>query len=401
MTNRKLFPLLLCLLLQPLVMIAASADDVSRQKLKAAVVAQYANILAAQYADSVQGALKLQDIINTFLLNPSANNLAAARNEWTVCRQAYSQSEVARFYDGPIEPLEEYINAWPIDLNYIDYTAGMPDSGIINQTHLYPQLTSALLVGVNQKQGENESAQEAEKAVSTGYHAIEFLLWGQDLYADTPGRRSYTDYLEATNGPGFHAERRKEYLQLLTQLLADQLQLVAAQWATNDTTNYCAKFLAAPADASLEKILTGVGNLSSSELAGERMLVPYTTKSQENEQCCFSDTTHLDLLRNEMGVQDVWLGRYTRTDGSVLSGPGLITLLETADPALAHTLRQQLETALAAIRAIPQPFDQAILGDDSAPGRIAVKKALDVLQAQNTSIVQAAAVLHLRLNLKN
>ncbi|HEV2695921.1 MAG TPA: imelysin family protein [Verrucomicrobiae bacterium] len=148
-------------------------------------------------------------------------------------------------------------------------------------------------------------------------------------------------------------------------------------------------------------MMAGVGNLSSSELAGERMLVPYTTKSQENEQCCFSDTTETDLLRNELGVQDIWLGRYERTDGTVIAGPGLLVLLEQANAKLADALKSQLENSVDAIRAMPTPFDQAILGDDSAPGRKAVKKALDALTAQNSSILQAAAELHIRLNLKN
>lgn len=398
---KQILLLFLCLVSIPYQITAANTDEKSVLNLKSDIVQHYADIMEAQYSDSVTAALRLRDVIETFLKNPTANGLTAARNEWITSRQSYSQSEVGRFYDGPIEPLEEYINAWPIDLNYIDYTVGMPDSGIINQTNLYPQLTQNLLLGANQRQGENESEQEAERAVSTGFHAIEFLLWGQDLYADTPGRRAYTDYVKTANGPGRNAGRRREYLQLLTQLLADQLQAVADQWAANNPTNYCARFLSAPPDAALEKIITGAGNLSSSELAGERMLVPYTTKSQENEQCCFSDSTHLDLLRNEMGIQDVWLGSYTRTDGAILTGPGLITLLEQADPKLAAILQQQLETTIAAIRSIPAPFDQAILGNDSTPGRLAVKKALDALQAQNTSIVHAAAVLHLRLNLKN
>lgn len=390
------------------------AEDASSQsELKAAIVTNYANILAAQYEDSFQKSLRLQTVIETFLQKPSAETLAAARTEWVVSREPYSQTEIARFYDGPIEPLEEYINAWPVDQNYIDYTAGMPDSGIINQLKFYPQLTTNILIGANQKVNgnftvngvENETGsgteKDDEKAVSTGFHAIEFLLWGQDLYADTPGRRAYTDYVAAPNGPGLHASRRCQYLRLLTQLLSGQLQTVAGQWATNNPGNYRERFLALAPDAALEKIFTGVGNLSSSELAGERMLVPYTTKSQENEQCCFSDTTHLDLLRNELGVQDVWLGTYTRVDGSTVSGPGLIALLATADSKLAATLKQQLTDSLAAIQAIPKPFDQAILGDDSAPGRVAIKKALDALQAQNNSIVQAAAILDVRLNLKN
>ena len=377
----------------PCEMLAADGNESSLVALKRAVVTNYANMLHAQYEDAWKLSLQMQTNIEAFLQNPSAAGLTAARESWVASRQPYSQSEIARFYDGPIEPVEEYINAWPIDLNYIDYTEGMPNSGIINETNLFPRINHAMLIGANEKEG--------EKTVSTGFHAIEFLLWGQDLYADSPGRRPYTDYIDALTGPGVNAARRREYLRLVAQLLSDQLLQVANQWAANDPTNYRAQFLSAPPDESLEKIFTGVGNLSSSELTGERMLVPYTTKSQENEQCCFSDTTDVDLLRNELGVQDIWLGHSTRMDGSVIAGPGLLALLEKVDAKLAGTLKSQLESSIAAIQAIPSPFDQAILGDDSAPGRKAVKKALDVLAAQNSSIVQAAAALHIRLNLKN
>jgi putative iron-regulated protein len=372
---------------------AADAKEDSLLALKPAVMANYADILYAQYEDSWQLSLQLQTNIESFLRHPSAAGLEAARKSWVASRQPYSQSEIARFYDGPIEPVEEYINAWPIDLNYIDYTAGMPNSGIINETKLFPRIVREILIGANEKEG--------EKTVSTGFHAVEFLLWGQDLYADSPGRRAYTDYVDGPTGPGANAARRRDYLRLVTQLLSDQLAQVAHQWAAGDPTNYRARFLSAPPDASLEKIFTGVGNLSSSELAGERMLVPYTTKSQENEQCCFSDTTGIDLSRNELGVRDVWLGRYERADGSVVAGPGLLALLEKVNTTFAAALRSQIETAATAIQAIPPPFDQAILGDDSAPGRKAVKKALDALAAQNKSIMQASAALHIRLNLKN
>ncbi len=370
-----------------------AAGDPALETLQSAIVTNYANILHAQYEDSWKLSRQLQTNLESFLQKPSAVGFGVARESWILCRQPYSQSEIARFYDGPIEPVEEYLNAWPIDLNYIDYTAGMPEAGIINETKLFPRLTRDVLIGANEKEG--------EKTVSTGFHAIEFLLWGQDLYTDSPGRRAYTDYVAATNGPGVNAERRCDYLRLVAQLLSDQLQLVADQWAADNATNYRAQFLAGPPAVALEKIFAGVGNLSSSELAGERMLVPYTTQSQENEQCCFSDTTHLDLLRNELGVQDIWLGRYTRTDGSVVAGPGLLALLEATDATLAATLKSQLEQSVAAIQAIPTPFDQAILGANSAPGRLAIKKALTALAAQNNSILAAAAALHIRLNLKN
>lgn len=385
-------PLLFALVMLPCALMAQGQTGKSLEELKSVVIAHYADILEAEYQDSLQLTRQLQTNIETFLTNPDAGNLAAAKQAWILCRQPYSQSEIARFYDGPIENIEGFINAWPIDLAYVDYTAGSPDTGIINNVTDYPQITRDVLVGANEHEG--------EKNVSTGFHAIEFLLWGQDLYADSPGRRPYTDYVDVADGPGRNAARRRVYLRLLAQLLVQHLEILTSQWSPGQPDNYRSRFVTLPAEVALAKIMAGAGNLSSSELCNERILVPYTTKSQENEQCCFSDTTHLDLLRNEMGVQDIFLGRYRRPDGTLLEGPGLLALLEQTDPKLAAKLRSQLEGAVTAIKSIPAPFDQAILGDDSAPGRVAIKKSLDALQAQNASILKAAEALHIQLNLK-
>lgn len=379
-------------LILPHAAVAAEAAGPAATEPQAAVVAHYADLMFAEYEDALAAARQLQTNIEFFLDHPTADSLAAAKKSWIASRQSYSQTEVARFYDGPIEAVEGYINAWPIDQNYLDYTAGAPDSGIINDDSRFPHITRDVIVGANEREG--------EKTISTGFHAIEFLLWGQDLSAASPGQRSYTDYVESSDGPGRHAGRRREYLRLLAQLLVDDLQVVTIQWTPGQPNNYRARFLTQPATVALAKIISGVGNLSSSELMNERMLVPFATRSQENEQCCFSDTTHLDLIRNQMGVRDIFLGSYTRTDGSELAGPGLLALLQKNDAPLAATLQKQLAGALLAIQAIPQPFDQAILGDDMAPGRTAIKTTLAALQAQNASIVQAAAALHLPLNLK-
>ena len=360
--------------------------------LKTAVVAHYAEIMAAEYADSVALARELQTRIDALVAQPSAETLAAARTAWIQCRTPYSQSEVARFYDGPIDGVEGYINAWPIDENYLDYTVDMPDVGIINQTKAFPLITRDVLVGANEREG--------EKTVSTGFHAIEFLLWGQDLYADSPGRRPYTDYVAGPTGPGRSAARRGLYLRLLAGLLVDQLQTVAAEWAPNNPHNYRARLLGLPPDAALTAILTGLGNLGSAELYGERLLVPYTTRSQENEESCFSDTTHLDLRNNELGFQNICQGRYQRNDGTVLAGPGLVTLVEAVDPRAANALQKRVATAVAAVAAIPPPFDQAMLGNDKTPGRVAIKQALDALQAQTAALVRAGDKLGLHFNLK-
>lgn len=398
MKLNRFFFILLATASLPSALVAADISDQSISELKSAVIANYAAILSAEYQDSFMLARRFQTNVEAFLKQPTAEHLAATKESWIACRQPYSQTEIARFYDGPIETVENYVNAWPIDPNYLDYTVGSPNAGIINDVADYPEITREVIVGVIER--ENDNGREGEKTISTGFHAIEFLLWGQDLYADKPGQRSYTDYLEARSGPGLHASRRSQYLNFLTQLLVDDLQAVMIQWSPGQANNYRSRLLVVPADTALTKIFTGVGNLANSELMNERLLVPFTTKSQENEQCCFSDTTHLDLIRNEMGVQDILLGRYTRADGSMIEGPGLLALIGKADPKLAAKLREQQAAALTALQAIPQPFDQAILGADSMSGRVAIKKALVALEAQNASIAKAAAVLHLQLNLK-
>lgn len=360
--------------------------------LKTAVIAHYADILAAEYTDAVTLARALQTRVDALVAQPSDEALAAARTAWIQCRTPYSQSEVGRFYDGPIDGVEGYINAWPIDENYLDYTVDMPEVGIINQVKAFPQITRDVLLGANEREG--------EKTVSTGFHAIEFLLWGQDLYADSPGRRPYTDYVAGPTGPGRSAARRGLYLRLLAGLLVDQLQTVAAAWAPDNPHNYRARLVSMPPDAALTAILTGLGNLGSAELYGERLLVPYTTRSQENEESCFSDTTHLDLRNNELGFENICLGHYQRDDGTVLEGPGLLALVAAVDGRAAKTLQQRVTTAVAAVAAIPPPFDQAMLGSDKAPGRVAIKKALDALQAQTAALIRAGDKLGLHFNLK-
>ncbi len=56
-------------------------------------------------------------------------------------------------------------------------------------------------------------------------------------------------------------------------------------------------------------------------------------------------------------------------------------------------MEQQIGVALAAIQAIPGPFDQAILGEDSSTGRMAVIDAVRAIQEVGDTIVDVAAVL--------
>src|SRR5262245_5107037 len=353
----------------------ASGGPIELTPLKQSVVAHYAALVYASYDDALGGVRKLAGAIDHFVASPSDEGLRRARQAWIDARVPYAQTEAYRFYDGPIDAVEGLINSWPIDENLIDYVDGDATAGVINHPDRYPAITTELIASLNEKGG--------EKNITAGFHAIEFLLWGQDLNDDGPGQRSYEDYVD---GRAENPSRRREYLRQAARLLVHDLETVIAEWAPDRTTNYRARFVAMPPDEALASMLKGLGILSGAELAGERLTVPYETKEQEDEHSCFSDMTHRDLAFNALGIQNVFLGRYVRVNGERIEGRGFRDLLAGVDPALAKTLEQQIGESVAAANALPPPFDRAIQGIDTAPGRIAVKRLITALRAQADSI---------------
>ncbi len=363
----------------------AVEDNAAVDAFKAEVVATYADIVYASYQDAYETAVTLQAALQTFVANPTEDTHQAAKDAWLAAREPYGQTEVYRFYGGPIDDAdgpEGLINAWPLDESYVDYVAGAPDAGIINNAADYPEINADLLESLNES--------GAEENISTGYHAIEFLLWGQDLSADGSGDRSYTDYTEAAN-----AERRGQYLLVAADLLVGHLADLAAAWAPDESGNYRAEFLAQPADDAIQKMLTGMGVLSKSELAGERMFVAYDNQDQEDEHSCFSDNTHRDVINNAQGILNVYTGSYTRVDGTVVSGASLADLVAELDTAVAAEMNALAATALASTQAIHVPFDQAIVVADYRP---TVLESVNALQDQGDKLAEVASLLGVAIN---
>lgn len=384
--NSKWNSFALCLLALSLLPLAA-ARAATAPPTASDVLAHHARLVHANAQDALAGAQALQRAVETLLNSPSAETLAAARRAWLAGRVPYLQLEATRFYDGPMDRLDPFMNAWPVDEHYVDYVKGDANAGIINQPAKFPRLTRELLLSLNEKEG--------KRNIATGWHPIEFLLWGQDFNAAGPGNRPFTDFTPAAA----HHARRAEYLRLTCALLVEHLTQLVAHWVPDRADNYRAELLRLPANEALARVLRGLGAFSGPELAGERLTVAYETKEQEDEHSCFSDNTHNDFIYDSLGVQNFYLGRYTRTDGTRLTGPGLHDLLKAANPKLAARLAREIEAGVAAARAIPAPFDQAILGADSRPGRKAIKRAIAAFWAQSRTIVEAATALGITLKL--
>jgi putative iron-regulated protein len=334
------------------------------------------------YSECARGAVQLQDSVARFVAHPDARTLDAARKAWVGARHAYCTSEVLRFSDGPVEELEPLLNSWPIDEAYIDAVADDPTAGIVNDATRFPNVAETVLVLANERGGEAN--------VSVGWHAIEFLLWGQDRNPAGPGDRSPTDYVV---GVGRNAARRAQYLIAITALLVKDLQTVANAWAP-DAGGYRRKLTADPSTAT-RKMLTGCLVLTAFELGGERLTVAYETRDQEQEHSCFSDTTHLDLQANQAGIAAVLTGE---CDGRRF-GPGVLACLRAKDATLASDLERALARTTMALRAIPPPFDAAILGDDDGPGRTSIRGAIESLERQAELLAIAGAVMGYQLPL--
>jgi len=375
-----------------------------------AVVKHYAEMVYAVYSDSLSTAKTLQTAIDAFLATPNDDTLKAAKAAWAAARVPYLQSEAFRFGNTIIDDWEGQVNAWPLDEGLIDYVdksyehaLGNPAAGanIIANTEIQvgeekvdvKDITPEKLASLNELGG-------SEANVATGYHAIEFLLWGQDLNGTGPGAgvRPASDYLEGKGATGGHNDRRRAYLKSVTELLVKDLEEMVGNWAPNVADNYRATLEAEPVTDGLRKMLFGMGSLSLGELAGERMKVSLEANSPEDEQDCFSDNTHYSHFYDAKGIRNVYLGEYTRADGTKLTGPSLSSLVAKADPAADATLKADLEATEAKIQVIVdhalkgEHYDQLIAADNAAGNQI-VRDAIASLVKQTGAIEQAAGKL--------
>lgn len=320
--------------------------------------AHYAELVQASYAASVADAETLRAMIRAMLDAPSAATLDAARKAWVAARPAYLVTEAFRFYDGPIDQAangdtgpEPHLNAWPLNEAFIDYVKGRPDAGLVNDTRT-PLTRESIL-------SRDQVSDEAD--VTTGWHAIEFLLWGQDLDPSGPGQRPYTDYL-----PGdARRDRRRLYLATITDMLVDDLRSLQAAWATGSRDNYRARWDAMDPREALGRAVNGLANLLGHELPIERLSVALDSGDQEDEHSCFSDTTHQDHLYDLRGAYNIWLG----SRGDTPDPAGLRALVLSLDPALAQRTDRGFAKALAAVAAMDQPFDSILRAAPGSPPR--------------------------------
>ncbi|MER8385944.1 imelysin family protein [Mesorhizobium sp. M1428] len=376
-----------------------------------AVIKTYSDIALAKYEDSLITAEALDKAVDALLAKPSAETLNAAREAWKASRVPYQQTEVYRFGNAIVDDWEGKVNSWPLDEGLTDYVAksygtesdanALYTANVIanksieingkkvDATNLTPEFLSGTL----------QEAGGIEANVATGYHAIEFLLWGQDLHGTGPGagERPYTDY-DLTNCTGGNCDRRGQYLKSASDLLVSDLKDMVDDWKEGGAARK--NLVDGEPNAAISTIFTGMGSLSYGELAGERMKLGLLLHDPEEEHDCFSDNTYNSHLYDAIGIRAAYHGSYTRLDGTVVEGPSVADMVKAADPAVDKELSDKLDVTIAKMEAIKaralagEAYDQQI-GEGDAEGNATVQAAIDALVDQTKSIERAVGTLKL------
>ncbi|WP_374445894.1 imelysin family protein [Stella sp.] len=385
---------------------AAAAD-------KRQIAATYGDIALAMYQDAHAGAVALQKAVAALVKAPGEATMKAARAAWLAGRVPYQQTEVYRFGNAIVDEWEGKVNGWPLDEGLIDYV----HSSYGEDSDENPLYTANVIANPKIRFGGRtiDAARITKRLISTrlhelggieanvatGWHAIEFLLWGQDLNGTGPGagNRSWTDYARGSACTNGHCDRRAQYLAVATGLLVDDLAWMAKQWAKGGKARRA--LARGGPDGAISTILTGIGSLSYGELAGERMKLGLMLHDPEEEHDCFSDNTHNSHYYDVAGMRAVWFGEYRRTGGAVVKGPSPADLVQATDPGLAAEMTAKLDATEAAMRALKEraetreAYDQMI-GPDNPEGNAVVQAAIDRLTDQTRTLERVVAALKLK-----
>ncbi|MGV2829749.1 imelysin family protein [Myxosarcina sp. GI1(2024)] len=280
-------------------------------------------VVIPTYQQLVRKSSELEQAVETFTNNPTDRNLEQARETWLKSRHPWEQSEAFAF--GPADSLgyDGDLDDWPV-----------------NQTDVAAVLNSDESLTLDYV----ENLQTTQK----GFHTIELLLFGTDndkVVAD------FTD-------------RELELLEVLTAAFHQSAVELATSWSEG-VAGYppYREVLATAGDSSnpayptvnaaVEEIVQGIiGCLD--EVANVKIGEPLETGSTEGFESRFSHSSLSDFKNNLHSVKNAYLGRISATSAVQSS---LSDLVAANNPQLDSRVKQELEAAMSALEAIPEPVE--------------------------------------------
>ncbi len=309
--------------------------------------AYYDETGSARMGQLVRRSADLCSTVGVMLSAPEPSNFDLVRERWRSAHDAYLAAvpfvaavEAGPAYAAAATPPSEYIDAWPMLAGYIDYTADHPRSGIVFDTTV--SIEPAGLIDQHQLTDASE--------VSIGFHAMEFLLWGED------GGRPLADF--ETNAEGEEVQRRRLYLAALCRLLETQVRQVATAW---DSMLDASRVAGSVADQhELRKRLSGLRAIIRTELLKRRLEALQGTSDPDLE-CAFGGPPLCGLAALGSTLQTLYVGDAGNTPRRDLAG-----LAAAIDPQLGSGLEHTVHDALESLYKLAYPDQLGALSQSIA-----------------------------------
>jgi predicted lipoprotein len=316
--------------------------------LNATILADFSiNVAQATYNDLKAKASTLNDDIQIFVNEQNETKLNKLRADWKAARQAWEQSE--SFLFGPVdtESIDPRIDSWPI--NEQDLNAELEGDAA---------LTEAYIDGL----GEDIK----------GFHPIEFLVFGEN------GNKTATDF----------TERELEYLSALGQNLQKLTKEAATAWDVSSSPSaYSIVFTTAgkgstefptqrSAFVQLVEAMAGI----CEEVADEKIDAVYKEHDPSLEESPYAKNSLTDFTNNIIGVQNVYLGKYSA------DGKSLEDLVRQYNLSLDGEIKAAISAAIASLGNIDGTFGTAIVNNN-----VKVQNAIDAIHALHDKLDDGAA----------
>jgi predicted lipoprotein len=311
------------------------------------VVAFADDVAVATYVELAERAAELDAAVAALAADPSDANLDAAQAAWVATREPWEQSE--GFLFGPVDSFgfDPALDSWPVNQNDLEAVLASDD-----------ELTEEYVRNLGETQ--------------KGFHTIEYLLFGEDsakVAADLTARE--LEYLAALSDESSRITGQLALAWTDGIEGAGPFRDVIATAGEDGNTAYPS--LAAAA----QQMIDGMVGICD-EVANGKIADPHDQRDPDLVESQFSFNSELDFTDNLIGVRNVWQGD---SDAAGTDGPGLREWVAERDAALADRLDAEIEAAIAALAAMPDPFRDAIQ-DPAADATIrAAQDAIRTVQA--------------------
>lgn len=295
-----------------------SPDNGDTAQLKTDILINAADgVIVPGYNDMYAKATALSDAVTALVSSSTDENLAKAQDAWKAMRVTWEQSEAWLF--GPVEAddIDPRIDTWPVDFNALD--AQLASSNEFTESYI-------------------DNLPEDLK----GFHPIEYLLWGKE------GNKTAANF----------KPREKQYLSALTNNLKKLSESVKNSWTSGYNNTFKSAGAAGNTEyatqlSAFEDLVNGMAGICD-EVANSKMHDPFQSGDASQEESPFAKNSITDFTNNITGILKMYQGQFTS------DGKGIEDLVRSYNLSLDQEIKTKHATAIAALKAITDPFGKAI-----------------------------------------